>query len=299
MAGLLCAGVIIYLFKTRKTIQQIVKNEIVEKVIKNEIVQKVEIVRSPAHDLVPDMLVIDGLNVIYGAPAYPNPSLANLLGLLLELQKRNCGFKCFFDANTYFAFKDARKLNEADIFDDLCRAFPDRFVLVPGRTKADDFILDYAHNHGTPIISNDQFRDYEEKYDWLKSDRNRRVSFVVHSGMLQIVPLGMQASVPTDLKSAVSTLKMGFRKPVPTKNEIETIHATNRAHPVALAAFLHGGILLDALREHVDCILERNFWFFSLRARGMLVLQKIHQLQLCGGPDRCFQAFTNELALDF
>jgi hypothetical protein len=45
-------------------------------------------------------VVVDGLNVIYGTPSHQQPSLMNLLGLLIALQKRNLTFKCFFDANT-------------------------------------------------------------------------------------------------------------------------------------------------------------------------------------------------------
>jgi hypothetical protein len=234
LAGLFSSGVIVYLIKTRKVIQQVVKNEIVEKVVKNEIVQKVvqEVVifRSPAHDLVTDAVVIDGTNIICGTPSYQNPSLLNLLGLLLELQKRNCVFKCFFDASTLRHLKRARRKDEAYAYRRLCFDFPDLFVEVAEGNQADDFILDYAHSHGTPIISNDLFRDYEEKYGWLKSDIKRRVSFLIHSGMFQIVPMGIQAAIPIDLVAADSSFRAGFGKPVSAKALVEINRTNNHAH---------------------------------------------------------------------
>lgn len=234
VVGLLSVGVIIYLIKTRKVIQNVIKNEIIEKVIKNEIVQKVVqevvVVRSPAHDLVTDAVVIDGTNIICGTPSYQNPSLLYLLGLLFELQKRNCVFKCFFDASTLRHLKKAGRKDEAYAYRRLCFEFPDLFVEVAEGNQADDFILDYAHSHGTPIITNDRYRDYEDKYGWLNSEPNRRVVFLIHSGMIQIVPMGIQAAIPTDLAAADSSLRAALGKPVPAKAPVEINRANNPAH---------------------------------------------------------------------
>jgi hypothetical protein len=229
MFFLLSAGSIAYLINTRKTI--VVRNEIVEKVVKNEVIQKVVreevIVRSPAHELVADTLVIDGTNVIYGTPSHQNPSLLNLLGLLLELQKRKCAFKCFLDACTFYKFKSTE---EVDALRDICRSFPSTFIIAPAGIRADDYILDDAHRHGTPIISNDRFLDYAETYPWLKSDPQRRVPFVMHSGSVQIVALGIQASIPTDLAMADSSLRTGFAEPVVAKDPVASNGVGNHAH---------------------------------------------------------------------
>lgn len=214
VTGLLCAGVIVYLIKTRKVIQQVIKNETVEKIVKNEIVQKVEIVRSPAHDLVADTVVIDGSNMLY-SPSNPKPSILGLLALLLELQKRNIKFKCFFDHSAYYLLSESKRNDHANAFRRFCFDFPDHFVEIPVDNCADDFILDYAHSHGTPIISNDLFRDKMEKYDWLQKEHNRRVSFLIHPDMIQIVPMGIQAPIPEKLAAAEMALRSALGKPTP------------------------------------------------------------------------------------
>ena len=141
--------------------------------------------------------------------------------MVAELQNRQCAFICFFDANTIYTLEKAKKTDEADIFDGLCHDFPDLFIEVSGGTRADDYILDYAHSHGTPIISKDRFRDFEEKYPWLKSNSLRRVPFVIYSGTLQIVPMGIQAAIPTDLAAAESSLRAALGNPVPAKAPVE------------------------------------------------------------------------------
>jgi len=216
VTSLISSGVIVYLWMTRKTIQKVVQNEIVQNVV-----HEAKIERTPAQDLVTNTVVIDGLNVIYGSATDQKPCLLNLIALLLELQARKCAFKCYFDPGAFYVLTKAGRKTEAYAYRRLCHDFPDLFIEVPTSNKADDYILDYAHSHGTPIISNDHYRDYEEKYDWLKSDSHRRVSFVIHSGMIQIVPLGIQASIPSDLAAAESSLCESFGKPLPVKAPVK------------------------------------------------------------------------------
>jgi hypothetical protein len=220
--GTVCAGVIVYHLKHRTVVKKVVKNEVVPKVVREEV-----IVRSPAHELVADSVVIDGKNVLHGSSADQNPSLLNLLGLLLELQNRHCAFKCFFDANTFYTLKEAGQ-TEAYAYRRLCHDFPDLFIEVPGGNRADDYILDYAHSHGAPIISNDRYRDFQEKYVWL-TDARRRVSFVVHSGIMQIVPLGIQAAIPDELAAAESSLRSGLAKTPLVEAPIKSRHQVKHA----------------------------------------------------------------------
>lgn len=56
---------------------------------------------------------------------------------------------------------------EASSYQYLLRAHPNMFVSVPGKTQADDFILQRAHLHGSHIITNDQYRQYVDRYPWL------------------------------------------------------------------------------------------------------------------------------------
>jgi hypothetical protein len=162
--------------------------------------------------------VIDGKNVICGSPSHPCPSLMNLLALQMELQKRKCTVKSFFDANTFFTLIKAGKNGEAYAYRRFCHDFPDVFIEVPGGSQADDYILDYANSQGMTIISNDLYREFENKYKWLHWNSNRRISFVVHSGMFQVVPLKIQAAIPKDLAVAEAALRTALGMPVSVNN---------------------------------------------------------------------------------
>jgi hypothetical protein len=181
-------------------------------------------------------IVIDGLNVIYGTPSHQKPSLMNLLAPLPELQERKLAFKCYFDANTYFKLKEAGRHDEADAYRQFCFDFPDIFIEVPSRNRADGFLLQYAHSKGAQIISNDCYRDYYNKFRWLEQDYNRRVSFVVHSNEMQIPALDLFAAIPTDLAAAESSLRAGFEKPVLAKAPVEINRTNNHAHANGHAA---------------------------------------------------------------
>ncbi len=168
----------------------------------------VVVMRTPAQTVIADKVIIDGQNVIYGSGnSTAQPTFMNLLGLLLELQKRGCAFKCFFDASTFYALRHRSSEVEARAYDDLCTDYPDHFVVVPGGIQADAYILDYSHQHGTAIISNDRYRDYSDKYEWLKTDGQRRMPFLLHSQHVKVLALGLEAVIPHDLKASVAQLR--------------------------------------------------------------------------------------------
>ena len=228
MGSILSACCIVYLLRYHPVVTKYIKNEVVTNVVRKE-----EIVRNPAPALVPGMVVIDGTNVICGSCSGHPPSFFNLAALLRELQVRKCGFKCFFDANTFYLLKNAGKESEAYLYRRLCHDFPDSFVEVSPGNRADDLILDYAHRHGTPIITNDRFKVFTEIYPWLITDPKRRVSFVVHGNMLQIVPLGIQAAIPTDLAAAEASLRVRLGKPTsaPARGFANRVKAAAINHP--------------------------------------------------------------------
>jgi hypothetical protein len=208
-----CGAVIRHLYKNQTVVQKVVKQEVV-----NKVVQEVHVIRTPAHDLTTDKLVVDGLNVIYGYGSNQKPNLLNLLALLTELQKGGYNFKCYFDPGTYYTLSRANK-KHAVAYRHLVRDYPQCFIEVPVHNKADGFILDYAHNQGAAIISNDRFRDYEEKYSWIATDAKRRVAFINDTTMLQVLPLGIQAAISSELENAVKSLRMGFGEKFPSTTE--------------------------------------------------------------------------------
>ena len=194
--------IIWYLYSHRTVTQQIVKQEIV--------------VRSPAHSITRDFYCVDGSNIIrsWSGRNQP-PSLLVLLTLLVALRRRGWAFKCFLDSNVAVVFSEAELKSEKREFIRLCTEFPDHFIEVPSRNRADDYILDYAHARGTPVITNDRFRDYEQTYPWISSDPERRISGVCHSGILQVFPLGLKEPLLSDLSCAIACLRSLLLGPPP------------------------------------------------------------------------------------
>jgi len=190
-----------------------------------------------------ERVVIDGQNVMYGSTSDQRISLLNLLGLVVELNNRKIPTKCFFDANTFFTLTRANRKDEAYAYRRLCHDFPDLFIEVPGHNRADDFLLDYANSSGESIISNDQYRDFYTKYGWI-ADSQRRFSFLIHSGIIQIVTLGISASIPTKLSDAENILRDQIGritgKFVPTNAPVKinrtNNHAKNKGKMVLSAA---------------------------------------------------------------
>lgn len=187
-------------------------------------------VTSPPRAMATKTVIIDGTNVIYGSHSNPQPSLMNVLGLLIELNRLAFVFKCYFDATTYSKLLEAGKKSEAYAYRRFCYDYPDIFIEVPGGNKADDFLLQYANTQRAAIITNDLFRDYSEKYQWLKTEPKRRASFVVHSKMIQIVSLGFSAAIPDDLAVAEEALKAALEKPALVKAHINITGTSNHAY---------------------------------------------------------------------
>ena len=172
--------------------------------------------RGHCHESSSRNIVIDGLNVIYGAGSNNAPNLLNLFALIRELQQLNYKFKCYFDPGTFYTLKRKDK-DQAYAYRRLVCDFPQYFTEVPPCQKADDYILDYAHSHGTSIISNDRYRDFEIKYSWIKTDSSRRLAFINDTVMLQILPLGIQAMIPNELANTERLLRKGLGETNPSQ----------------------------------------------------------------------------------
>jgi hypothetical protein len=155
-------------------------------------------------------VIIDGTNLIHGS-TYQRVSLLNVLALVCELNRRKIAFKCFFDANTFFTLLETDK-DQAYAYRRLCHDYSDLFIEVPGRTQADSYVLDYADQHNCCIVSNDQYRDFAAKYSWLRLHPQRRSSFLVHSGQLQVVDLSISCDVPPILENAELQLREQLAK---------------------------------------------------------------------------------------
>jgi len=148
----------------------------------------------------PDIPVfIDGSNLIYWSDAQ-KISPVPLRELCDRLRKLNVGFLVHFDANIKFLLKEAGHLVDPTMQStiDLEMMFGldrNEIDVVPGGTQADAFILQRADISKGVVISNDRYRDYQDKFAWIKNPAR------VHRGGIS----GGHMYIPTlDLKVAVS-----------------------------------------------------------------------------------------------
>ena len=139
-------------------------------------------------------LVVDGLNLIY-AGFEQRPNLTKLLAILVELKRIKCDFICFFDASTYWHLADLPSDCDKRTYYALVSQFPNIFVPVPGGKRADDYILAYANRHNLRVLSNDCYREYIERYPWLKTAPERRIPVLFFGDNYCIEELGIDGQI--------------------------------------------------------------------------------------------------------
>jgi hypothetical protein len=149
--------------------------------------------------------IIDGLNVCRDFfQKRGKLSLKPLATILTEIMERSGNFICIFDANAVYEFK--RNSNyEAKCLKDLLK-FDQYFCMSPGRSRADDHVLNRANHTGEPIISNDQYKRYIKKYDWIEKEEERLIKGKVMGKHVSIFDLDIYRPVCTNIKKAVKDL---------------------------------------------------------------------------------------------
>lgn len=117
-------------------------------------------------------IVVDGANVAHEETASDGKpklgSIANLRGLLIK--------------NGYdpIIIIDAKLHHEIDNPQDLQHMIENHIILqAPAGTDADFFVLETADQQGLHVVSNDQYHDYENRYNWIK---DRRISYMIING---------------------------------------------------------------------------------------------------------------------
>lgn len=129
-------------------------------------------------------VVIDGSNL-----CKPNESLPWKLDFLESAmrdvtqaagsadQKRKLELKVYVDASTYYKFTNER---DKDRFEELCQE--GRIERTPAATPADLYILKWALDHEALIVTNDQYKEFQDQHTWLK-DSGRSVSAVYDASL--------------------------------------------------------------------------------------------------------------------
>lgn len=126
-----------------------------------------------------NLYVIDGKNVCHWIAQLTkidrDLSIQPLLSVISALQQNGDDFICIFDANTVHDLRDSGRSGHAQIISDLIAKFPDRFRTVASGTKADSLILAEADDRNCDVISGDRYRQYQEKYEWLRHAHPPRI----------------------------------------------------------------------------------------------------------------------------
>jgi len=125
------------------------------------------------------------------------------LKILLESLKSlpNADVVCIADANVDFLVKEKCVESEQELFQSLKFEMGKRFSIVPGGSRADEFILQFADACNADVISNDRFRDYAKDYTWIVSGR-RLHKLAVVCGVLMVPSLGLRAGVSNEMDVA-------------------------------------------------------------------------------------------------
>jgi hypothetical protein len=108
----------------------------------------------------PSHVIVDGSNVIYWDGG--TPSLKPILALLGDLAAKGMTPGVIFDANAGYKIGD-RYLDDR-AFASLLGLHTDSVFVVPRGTQADQYILDAARKMRARIVTNDRFRDWEDRY---------------------------------------------------------------------------------------------------------------------------------------
>ena len=146
-----------------------IESELIKK--KNEIEKaKYIYINNDNHKLAECSFVIDGANVARECNYGINRGrISNFQGLFDKLEHYQIdNYQIICDRSLYYTIDDRKKYIEL--------IEEGKIIESPGGTEADHFILKYAKDNDSFIISNDLFREFETIYgrDWI---RNRRISF--------------------------------------------------------------------------------------------------------------------------
>ena len=130
-------------------------------------------------------VIIDGNNVVLYSKELGWLVLKTLVSWL---ERNSVDYYVYFDATIDYKVKDAKGL----AFINKLKA-EGKAEKCPARDEADNYILWNAHNTGSHVISNDQYRQWDKQYPWIDTknhsgDERRVHKFFVKEGNILSVP---------------------------------------------------------------------------------------------------------------
>lgn len=122
------------------------------------------------------VIVVDGANVAYIEKSKSgNPKVDNLLAVHSELKGKGFEPIIIVDASLQYEIDDAEKF-ESLVENQTIRQ-------APAGTDADFFILETAREHKAKIVTNDRYKDYQNKYNWIEK---ARVPLMIINGNVEL-----------------------------------------------------------------------------------------------------------------
>lgn len=113
---------------------------------------------------VKNIIVVDGANVAYIEKSENGgPKIDNILAVDRELKDKGYEPIIIVDASLQY------EIDDAEHFETLINNQTIRQA--PAGTDADFFILETAREHKAKIVTNDRYKDYQDKYNWIEKAR--------------------------------------------------------------------------------------------------------------------------------
>lgn len=116
-----------------------------------------------------------------------------LTSLVQELRAEGYRIVCFFDANIYFTlaenaeFQRSRQKFSIEILQKIFGLQRDEIYVVPSGNQADRYVLEtLSHMPISFAVTNDRFRDYAARYDFLTKDNDWRKGVSMKDGTLSL-----------------------------------------------------------------------------------------------------------------
>lgn len=122
------------------------------------------------------VVVVDGANVAHEETSKDGKArVANIVRVVRELEELGYEPIVIADASLRHRVDDPVQLE----------ALIDRGRVhqVPAGTDADYFVLEFAEQYDALVVSNDTYRDRQERYPWI---RRRRVPLMILDGTVQL-----------------------------------------------------------------------------------------------------------------
>lgn len=149
-------------------------------------------------------ILLDGTNICFWGRNDNTASLVPLQTLVQALDAEGADWQACFDASTRHHLAKSGK-GEEQLYEEWLRNRPERFAEAPAGSRADVFLLEAAQAEPRAvIISNDRYRDHEERYPFIR-DKSRLAVGKVFRRQLCVPDLGI--ACPVSMPEASSTVE--------------------------------------------------------------------------------------------